>query len=254
MTRGAALAPLLVLASAGVVAGTAVAQADPCADVAVQAVLADARRDIDRGDDGGAAERLRGATARHASCHDVGLAALAVDGWVEARRLALVGGAPDALARMRDTLARIEAVRAVRAPTALLAQGAAYADAVLRASVAAAQDERDEMQVYLAHARTLAGSLALAKVARPWPLPIDLIEGELWLEVDRFLEARDALARVTDESLTERVALGAGQAAEQLGDRTAACDAYRRAGRGALTPAATERARLAVIRLTCPPR
>jgi pimeloyl-ACP methyl ester carboxylesterase len=234
--------------------GVAAAQPDPCADAAAQAALADARRDLDHADDAGAAERLQRAVERVGRCHEVGLAALAVDGWVEARRLALVGGAPDALARMRDTLARIDTVRAARPPTALLSQLAAYADAVLRAAVAAAQDERDEMQVYLAHARTLADSLGLARVARPWPLPIDVAAGELWLEVDRFSDARDAFARVTDEGLAARVALGSGQVLERVSDQAGACTAYRRAALGGLAPAATERARLAVIRLKCPPR
>ena len=254
MNRGAAAAMLFALASAPVGGGRAVVQPDPCADAAVRAVLADARRDMDRADDGGAAQRLQRAAAEHGACHEVGLGALAIDGWVEARRLALIGGAPDALARMRDTLARIDAVRAVRPATALLAQMAAYADAVLRAAVAAAQDERDEMQVYLAHARTLADSLALARVTRPWPLPIDAVAGELWLEVDRFAEARDAFARVTDGGLAERAAFGAGRALEQLEEARAACGAYRRAAAGALVPDWADRARQAVVRLKCPER
>jgi hypothetical protein len=125
---------------------------------------------------------------------------------------------------------------------------------VLRAAIAAAQDERDEMQLYLTHARTLAESLRLARDARPWPLPIELVEGELWLEVDRFAEAREAFARVGDPSLASRVALGAGHVLERLSDVPAACEAYRRAEAGALVPTATERARLAVARLKCPSR
>jgi len=242
------------LASVTCAAGRAVAQPDPCADGTVRAVLADARRDLDRADDGGAARRLQRAAAEHGACHELGLGALVVDGWVEARRLALIGGAPDALARMHDTLARIEAVRAARPATAILAQMAAYADAVLRAAVAAAQDERDEMQVYLAHARTLADSLALAGVTRPWPLPIDVAAGELWLEVDRFADARDAFARVADAALAVRVALGTGRAFEQLKDGSAACVAYRRAAAGILVPDAIARAREAVVRLRCSER
>lgn len=254
MSRGTTAAMLFAVASVTFGGGHAVVQPDPCEDDAVRVVLTDARHDLDRADDGGAARRLQRAAAEQGACHEVGLGALAVDGWVEGRRLALIGGAPDALARMRDTLARIEAIRAGRPATALLAQMAAYADAVLRAAVAAAQDERDEMEVYLVHARTLANSLALAKVARPWPLPIDVVEGELWLEVDRFTEARDAFARVTDRGLAERVALGAGQALERLKEATAACDAYRRAAVGTLVPDWTDRARQAVVRLKCPSR
>jgi hypothetical protein len=254
MSRGATATVLFGLVTVTSAVGRAAVQPDPCADDAVRGVLADARRDVDRADDGAAAQRLQRAAVEHGACHEVGLGALAVDGWVEARRLALIGGAPDALARMHDTLARIAAVRAVRPATTLLAQMAAYADAVLRAAVAAAQDERDEMQVYLAHARTLADSLALAGITRPWPLPVDAVAGELWLEVDRFADARDAFARVADAGLAARVALGAGRALEQLKDGTAACVAYRRAAAGPLAPDGIDRARQAVVRLRCSER
>jgi hypothetical protein len=168
-------------------------------------------------------------------------------------RLAQVGGAPEALARMRELLARIETVRASRPATALLSQHAAYTNAVLRAAVAASQDERDEMQVYLEHARTLAESLRLAQVGRPWPLPIELVAGELWLEVDRFSEARDTLARVPGDGLAARAAMGTGQALERLGEAAAACNAYRRAASGSLVPAAAERVQRAMSRLKCSP-
>ena len=154
---------------------------------------------------------------------------------------------------MRDVLARVDTVRASRPPTALLSQLAAYADAVLRAAVAAAQDERDEMQVYLAHARSVAESLRLAGVDLPWPLPIDLVDAELWLEVDRFVEAGDAFARVPDGPFTARAALGLGAARERLQDSHGACAAYRRAAAGSLAGAMAERARLAIDRLACPP-
>ena len=124
----------------------------------------------------------------------------------------------------------------------------------LYGAVAAAQDERDEMQLYLAHAASLAGSLRLARYGRPWPLPIELVEAELWLEVDRFAEARDAFARVGEASLAERVALGTGSVMERLDDGPAACTAYRRAAAGGLAPAAVERARLGLARLDCPHR
>ena len=122
---------------------------------------------------------------------------------------------------------------------------------MLPVEVAAAQDERDEMQLYLAHARPLAESLRLAH-RDAWPLTIELVEAELWLEVDRFAEARDAFARVTDPGLAARVALGRGQVMERLDDAAEACAAYRHAAAGALTPPATERAWLALTRLKCP--
>ena len=76
---------------------------------------------------------------------------------------------------------------------------------------------------------------------------------ELWLEVDRSAEARDAFMRVTDAGLAGRVALGMAQALERLDDVAGACDAFRRAAASPLVPAATERAKFAVIRLKCAP-
>lgn len=250
---GAARASAMVLACLLGASHTGFAQTDPCGTDAAQAVIAAARQDLSRGDDGVAADRLRKGSEWPGGCAEVGVAALAVDGWVEARRLALVAGAPEALERMRDVLARVDTVRASRPPTALLSQLAAYADAILRAAVAAAQDERDEMQVYLAHARSVAESLRLAGVDLPWPLPIDLVDAELWLEVDRFVEAGDAFARVPDGPFTARAALGLGAARERLQDSHGACAAYRRAAAGSLAGAMAERARLAIDRLACPP-
>lgn len=243
----------VVLACAGLIGadGVALAQPDPCAGESVQAVLSRARLDLARADDAGAAEQLATGAASTSGCHDLDVAMLAMTGWAEARRLARVGGVPDQLQKMREVLERLAFVRGSRPPTSMLSQKAAYADAVLRAAVAAAQDERDEMQVYLTHARTVADSLRLAREGGPWPLPIDLAEGELWLEVDRFVEARDALGRVSEEPLVGRASLGLGQSLERLGESGGACVAYRRAAEASLGSAAAERARLAIARLKC---
>jgi pimeloyl-ACP methyl ester carboxylesterase len=246
--RAGALALAVLLSAASVIEG----QPNPCSAAAVQAVLDEARHEEDRADDAAAAARLHEAAASAGACQELGLASLAVDGWVEARRLAATGGAPDELTRIRDILERIAALRAGRPSTALLAQLAAYAEAVLRAAVAAAQDERDEMQLFLTHAGTLAESLRLADYSRPWPLPLPLVEAELWLEVDRFNEARDAFARVSDAGLAARVGLGTGQVMERLADVPAACAAYGRAAAGALAPGPADRVRLALSRLNCP--
>jgi pimeloyl-ACP methyl ester carboxylesterase len=229
----------------------AAGQSTRCETDVMKGLLSAAEQDLARLDDQGATERLKQGATAGGGCDEIGVAALAVDGWVEARRLALVAGAPDALERMRDVLARLDIVRGSRPPTALIGQLAAYADAVLRAAVAAAQDERDEMQLYLAHARSVAESLRLARL-RAWPLPIDLVDAELWLEVDRFVEARGAFVRVGPGPFAARAALGLGAALERLGDSAGACSAYSRAASGGLAPAASERAKSGLSRLDCP--
>lgn len=247
----AARAGLLALACLLGAAGSALAQPDPCAVDPARTAIIGARQALAAGDDGAAAARLVAGTGQGERCDEVGVAALAVDGWVEARGLTRVAGAPEALPRMRDVLARIDVVRTSRPSTAIVSQLAAYAGAVLRAAVAAAQDERDEMQVYLAHARSVAESLRLARVDAAWPLPIDLVDGELWLEVDRFVEAAAAFERLPEGPYAARAALGLGAARERLDDRAGACAAYRRAADGGLVTTAAERARLALERLKC---
>ena len=162
-TAGVALMTV-ALWSAGP-AGTAEAA---CPDD-LERVFSEARHDSSRGDDRAAAARLTAAYGNASGCAELELASLALEGWVEARRLALVGGAPDQLARIHDILARIAAVPALLPKVALLSQSAMYTEAVLRAAVAAAQDERDEMQLYLTHARTLVESLRLGGSDQAWP-------------------------------------------------------------------------------------
>ena len=63
---------------------------------------------------------------------------------------------------------------------------ARYAEIAIRAAVSAAQEERDEMALLLEHAREPVGPMSLGGgTPAEWPLPIDELEGELWLEVDR---------------------------------------------------------------------
>jgi hypothetical protein len=78
------------------------------------------------------------------------------------------------------------------------------------------------------------------------------VEGELWLEVDRFSEARDAFLRADDGPLTARAALGLGASLERLADVTGACSAFRRAADGGLAAPAVERAAAGLTRLNCP--
>ncbi len=130
-------------------------------------------------------------------------------------------------------------------------QLASYAEAVLRAAVAAAQDERDEMQVYLALGRDLATSLALGAQTRLWPLPFDEVEGELWLEVDRFTEARAAFERAAAAGRGARGTIGLALTADRLKDVPAACAAYLRADTMSVADGPRQTIRAAAARLSC---
>jgi tetratricopeptide (TPR) repeat protein len=215
------------------------------------AALAKVAGQLQQLDEDGAQSTMRQMRSLDGLCRELSVASLAIEGWIEARRLAAFGGAPDQLGAITHVLQRLRAIQVAAAPAALIAQLAGYADAVLRAAVAAAQDERDEMQLYLAHARDLAGSLALGKQSTVWPLSIDEVEGELWLEVDRYVEARAAFQQAAEAGRGARALVGLARTLDRLGEVTEACAAYRRADLMALAEAARQNVRAALARPAC---
>ena len=156
---------------------------------------------------------------------------VAAEGWAAARALAPKGGALDLLGPVNLRL---------RALDGLPGLAARYADTAIRAAVSAAQEERDEMAVFLAHARDLSNTMALTGAPAQWPLPIDEMEGELRFEVDQYAEARDAYQRATKLKPTANAWVGLARASDRLGDVVAACAAYTQAGSTTGLPAAVE--------------
>ena len=165
---------------------------------------------------------------------------VAREAWVAARALASVGGAVDRLGPATDGLQEIERLRSAASRTASL-DGARielllrYADAAVRAAIAAAQDERDDMTMFLSHARSVDRQLTGLRGPAGWPLPINELEGELWLEVDRYDVAHDAYLRAIANGGGPRAWIGLARTNDRLGTTLAACDAYRRASAGALS-------------------
>jgi hypothetical protein len=153
---------------------------------------------------------------------------VAMEGWNAARALAPKGGAIDLLGPVNVRLKELDAM-----PNT----SARYAEVAIRAAVSAAQEERDEMQLFLDHAGDLSKQMALAGTPARFPLPIDELAGELWLEVDRFEESRDAYRRATENAPTPNAWVGLARASDKLGDLVAACAAYTRvAGTQGLPP------------------
>ncbi|HJU43040.1 MAG TPA: hypothetical protein VJ691_09505 [Vicinamibacterales bacterium] len=144
---------------------------------------------------------------------------VAMEGWTAARALAPKGGALELLGPVNLKLRELD--RMANA-------SARYAEVAIRAAVSAAQDERDEMQLFLEHLRDLSRQMGLTGATPQWPLPIDELEGELWLEVDRYTEARDAYARATKNNPSPNALVGLARANDRLGDTIAACAAYTR--------------------------
>jgi len=156
---------------------------------------------------------------------------LAMEGWIAARALAPKGGALELLGPVNLRL---------RALDGLPGTPARYAEVAIRAAVSAAQEERDEMEVFLVHARDLSDTMALIGAPAQWPLPIDEMAGELWLEVDRYKEARDAYQRAVKVKPTANAYVGLARANDRLGDLVAACAAYTQASSTPGLPSSVE--------------
>ncbi len=246
MTRTAWLVALAWTASAAVPAMAR--QGDVCADALARAAV-----QVQALDDGAAARMLAEAPPQGGTCAEAVLARTAIDGWIEARGLAAIGGDPSALGAINGILRALDLQ--VRDSAASLDRrlAAEYAVAALRAAVAAAQDERGEMDVFLIHARDLAGRLVPGGAAPLWPLDIDELEGELWLEVDRYDDARAAFERAAAAARGARALVGLARTLRRLGDAAGACAAYRRADALAMSDDARREVRTYLSDAPCGP-
>jgi hypothetical protein len=166
---------------------------------------------------------------------------VAMQGWTEARALAPKGGAVELLGPVN---ARLKELDQISDPSAR------YAETVIRAAVSAAQDEREEMNLFLTHARDLSEQMDLIGDPAEWPLPIDEVEGELFLEVDQYAEARDAYERATRTKPSPNAWIGLARAADKLGDVVTACRAYTTASQTPGLPASAE-LEISVYALKC---
>ena len=167
----------------------------------------------------GAMELLRVTAARGDAGSEVGLVYLR--GLVDAREAFEDGGT---VADLTPVYGAIEAL-------ATLSQGrrgsAEIARFVLQAAAAAAQSERDEMRLYLETAMQMELIQSAAGLPGAPLVSATEIAGDLWLQVDRYEEARqmydDAADRV-GPSLRNMV--GSARASGRLKDVLAACTSY----------------------------
>jgi hypothetical protein len=196
------------------------AQAGDCGPEAA-ALAGEARALGDRFDLEAAVARLRGAAAL--GCTEADVAAAYLTGLQAAREAYRFGGDADSLApvrRMEEALMRHES--AGSAP-------AGIARVVLMAAAAAAQSERDDLQVMLDHALQLERVQLAAGAPGAPVVSAHEAAGDLWLQVHRFEAARDAYRRAagaTGEG--PRVLLGIARAARRLGDTAESCASYGR--------------------------
>jgi hypothetical protein len=157
---------------------------------------------------------------------------IAMAGWKAARDIAPKGGAVALLGPVNARLKELDAIPNM---------SARYAEIAIRAAVSAAQEEREEMSLLLAHARDLSNQMGIGAGTPPeWPLAIDELEGELWFEVERFTESRDAYERAAKQRGTPNAWIGLARAADKLGDIVTACRAYTTASSTKNLPTSVE--------------
>ena len=129
----------------------------------------------------------------------------------------------EALAPVQDAIRRLSAIAKGRPGAAEIAR------LTLQAAAAAAQSERDEMQLYLASAIQMETLQRAAGFSGAPLVPATEIAGDLWLQVHRYADARRAYAEAADRvGSTLRTLSGLARAARRLDDMPAACTAYRR--------------------------
>lgn len=169
-------------------------------------------------------------------CAEIALARWALQGWTDARALAPKGGPVALLGPVHATIDKLDAFE--NSEFDLEAQ---YVQTAIRAAVAAAQDERPEMELLLDHARDLSERLARRGRRALWPRPFNLLAGELWFEVDRFETARLAFERAVKSDPSPLALVGLARAYARLDNRSDACRTYARVQTAA--PALAEEAR-----------
>ena len=182
-------------------------------------------------------------TARGLESCDLELPLIYLRGLVAARA-AYAKGADEA------SLAPVRAAIAAVGERAALGEVAEIAGFVLRAAVAAAQSERDEMSVLLAQALQVERGRGARGLGGAPLIAAHEIAGDLWLQVHRFDEAaaayRVARGYAADNggsaADSPRVIAGLARALARQNQVPQACEEYRRltAQAGALRPSMME--------------
>ena len=206
------------------------AQPSECRDGELS-VMTTIRELLARGDEARARQAVNSLPADNA-CAPLRMARLALTGWFEARALAAFGGAAERLGPVKKTLAELDGYRAPApdAPSStVIALEVEYAQTLIRAAVAAAQDERPEMELLLGHALDLVQRLEQRNAHASWPRPYNIAAGELWFEVDRYEESRAAFERAVQADASSAALVGLARAQARLGRAEQGCVTLKRA-------------------------
>ena len=193
----------------------------PVCPVEAGALVADASRRAAEFDLPAAAGQLRSAVAQ--GCASAEIAALFLQGLVDARDAFKQGGTAASLASVRQAIASLDGLAGQRPGPAEIAR------LTLQAAAAAAQSERDEMRLYLeAASRMELLQRAASQPGAPLITPAE-VAGDLWLQVHRYQEAWQSYVTAGQQvGPVLRVLAGLGRATARLNDAAAACEAFQR--------------------------
>jgi len=154
--------------------------------------------------------------AQDVPCRDVvctapEIEAVYMTGWDAAQAAAKVGGSAEALAPVREAIATLDRMAGGAHGPAEIARF------VLSAAADAAQDERDEMALFLAHAVALERAQLDAHQPGAPGITAHEAAGDLWLAVHRYDDAKRAYeqAKATIGS-TPRIESGLARAQDAL--------------------------------------
>jgi len=155
-----------------------------------------------------------------AGCVSAQLPAIYVRALIAARDAYRFGGSAESLEPVKRALERIDSM-------APLPEGDVVRF-VLRAAMAAAQSERDELALLIDHAVDLEAKLQAAGLGAAPIVTAHEAAGDLWLQVYRDDDARRAYVRAAERiGLTRRVRLGLARTAVRMSDTPTACEQYR---------------------------
>jgi hypothetical protein len=175
-------------------------------------------------------------TARGLETCDLELPLIYLRGLVAARAAYAKGGDEASLTPVRAAIAAV-------GERAALGEVAEIVGFVLRAAVAAAQSERDEMSVLLAQALQVERGRGARGLGGAPLVAAHEMAGDLWLQVHRFDEAAAAYRVARGYAAdSPRVTVGLARALARQNQVPQACEEYRRltAQAGALRPSMME--------------
>jgi hypothetical protein len=166
----------------------------------------------------GALQRMQAAAM--SGCVDARLPAVYLRGWIAARDAYRAGGSPDSLRSVSQSISMLQDIgRTGQAQIAAL---------VLQAAAAAAQSERDDLALMINYAIELEDRNLAAKQPGLPMITAHEAAGDLWLQVHRYDDARQAYTKAAARvGSTPRITLGLARLAVRIDALATACKQYQ---------------------------